>query len=182
MRVISGEFKGRRFGPKMEKWPTRPTTDYAKESIFNILDNLYYFEGKRVLDLFGGTGGVSLEFISRGVKDVTIVEDYIPCVKYINSLMDEFDCTDKVTVLAMDVLKFLENNKQQYNIIFVDPPYGLIEMQKLPDMILDNSMIAEDGIMLLEHSNLNDFSSHSNCVKVKKYGQTIVSFFEPTKS
>jgi len=178
MRVVGGEFKGRRFGPKMDKWPTRPTTDYTKESIFNVLNNRFYFEGKNVLDLFGGTGSISLEFISRGVDNVTVVEDYTPCVKYIASLMKEFECEDQVQVVSMDVIKFLENTKQRFDFIFVDPPYSFSRMVDIPGLILDNKILSDRGILILEHSNLHNFSDHPLLTRSKKYGQTIASFFE----
>ena len=178
MRVIGGKFKGRRFGPKMDKWPTRPTTDYTKESIFNTINNIYFFEGKKVLDLFAGTGGISLEFLSRGVENITIVEDYPPCINYIKSLMKEFDCENQVFILPMDVMKFLKSNNQQFNLIFCDPPYSLKELADIPDLILDSGMLEKEGMLILEHSNLHDFSTHQYCSKVKKYGQTMVSFFE----
>ncbi len=178
MRVISGKFKGRRFGPKLDKWPTRPTTDYAKESIFNVLNNLYYFENNTVLDLFGGVGGISLEFISRGVKSVTTIENYKPCVKYINKLMKDFECDDQVNVLSMDVMKYLKNNTQKYNFIFADPPYSLPQLPDIPDIVFEKDILAENGMMILEHSNLYNFSDHPHFKMSKKYGQTIVSFFE----
>ena len=120
MRIISGTYKGRKIIAPA-KLPVRPTTDMAKEALFNILNNQYYFDDISVLDLFSGTGNISYEFASRGTEDITAVDDHYACIKFINDTAELFEMPIKT--IKSDVFKFLENFGQQYSIIFADPPY-----------------------------------------------------------
>ena len=113
MRIISGQFKGRRFSPPASKWPTRPTTDFAKEGLFNILQNNLNFEEIKVLDLFGGTGSHSYEFISRGCRDVTYVDQFAGCVKFVKKTAEQLDIQDFIKVVNSDVFKFIERTTER---------------------------------------------------------------------
>jgi len=177
MRIISGEFKGRRLqAPK--KLPVRPTTDMAKEALFNIINNQYYFDDISVLDLFSGTGNISYEFASRGTTDITCVDNDFGCVKFINETSDDFEMNLKV--IKSDVYKFLEQFTQKSTIIFADPPYNFNEEEfaKIPSLIFENDLLEDDGVLIVEHSKhtkLNDLPHYSYG---KSYGGNAFSFFE----
>ncbi|WP_298994458.1 16S rRNA (guanine(966)-N(2))-methyltransferase RsmD [Polaribacter marinivivus] len=177
MRIISGKYKGRRLkAPK--NLPVRPTTDMAKESLFNILNNFYYFDGISVLDLFSGTGNISYEFASRGTKKVVAVDGNYNCVKYINATAKEFNF-DIITYKS-DVYKFLEKTTLQSDVIFADPPYNFEKEQfiKIADLVFDNNLLLEEGLLIIEHSKHTDLSDHSYYSYQKRYGGNVFSFFE----
>ena len=177
MRIISGKYKGRRLkAPK--NLPVRPTTDMAKESLFNILNNFYYFDGISVLDLFSGTGNISYEFASRGTKKVVAVDGNYNCVKYINATAKEFNF-DIITYKS-DVYKFLEKTTLQSDVIFADPPYNFEKEQfiKIADLVFDNNLLLEEGLLIIEHSKHTDLSDHSHYSYQKRYGGNVFSFFE----
>lgn len=177
MRIISGTYKGRKIkAPK--KLPVRPTTDMAKEALFNILNNLYYFDELSVLDLFAGTGNISYEFASRGTKNITCVDKDFGCIKFINQTNETFNMA--IQTIKSDVFKYLENVKQQSTIIFADPPYDfdLAEFSKIPELIFKNNLLEEDGILIIEHSKHTDLSTIVNYSYSKSYGGNMFSFFE----
>jgi len=180
MRIIAGKFKGRRFDPPADKWPTRPTTDYAKEGLFNILTNILEFEEVRVLDLFGGTGSHSYEFISRGCEDVTYVDKFPDAVRFVRQTVQKLGIERELKIFQMDVFKFVQNATGQWNYIFAGPPYQLPTIDTLPDLILQHNLLLPDGIFVLEHNPHHDFLNHPNLVDVRNYGKTIFSFFKPT--
>ena len=178
MRIISGKYKSKRiFAPK--NLPVRPTTDMAKESLFNILNNRYYFEGLAVLDLFAGIGSISFEFASRGTTNITSVDQNTGCIKFLNSINDELQL-DLVTIKS-DVYKFLKRvSNQKYDIIFADPPYDFeeIKFQNIIDLVFEKKMLHEDGILIIEHSSHTDLSKSVGYKRSKKYGGNMFSFFE----
>jgi len=177
MRIISGEFKGRRItAPK--KLPVRPTTDMAKEALFNILNNQYYFDSISVLDLFAGTGNISYEFASRGTNKITCVDQDYGCIKFINQTAESFDMS--IQTIKSDVFKFLENAKQQHTIIFADPPYNfpVEEFAKIPELAFKNNLLEDDGLLILEHSKHTDLSHLTNYSYSKSYGGNMFSIFE----
>lgn len=177
MRIISGLYKGRRItAPK--KLPVRPTTDMAKESLFNILNNQYYFDDISVLDLFSGTGNISYEFASRGTMEITAVDENYGCIKFINETSEGFDMT--ISTIKSDVFKFLEKTKQQYTIIFADPPYDFPkeEFAKIPQLVFDHNRLENDGLLIVEHSKHTDLSDLPNYSHSKSYGGNMFSFFE----
>ncbi|RKE94692.1 RsmD family RNA methyltransferase [Ichthyenterobacterium magnum] len=177
MRIISGEFKGRRItAPK--KLPVRPTTDMAKESLFNILNNSFYFDEISVLDLFSGTGNISYEFASRGTQHILAVDANFGCIKFINETAESFKMPIKT--IKSDVFKFLENTKQQHTIIFADPPYNFdIEaFSKIPELVFTNSLLETNGLLIIEHSKHTDLSNLENYSNSKSYGGNMFSFFE----
>jgi len=176
VRIISGQLKGRRItAPK--NLPVRPTTDLAKESLFNILNNHYYFEDISVLDLFSGTGNISYEFASRGTNRVTAVDNHFRCTKFIEQTSQALELP--ITAIKSDVFKFLENSKQSYTVIFADPPYdfSLDLFSKLPELVFQNSLLEENGLLILEHSKHTDLSDLKHYLYTKTYGGNAFSFF-----
>ncbi len=178
MRIIGGKFKGKRFSPPADKWPTRPTTDFAREALFNILNNNFYFDEISVLDLFGGTGSMTFEFISRGTEDLTYVEKYYPCVQYVKKTINELNAEDDVQIIRGDVFRFLEGCQKKYDIIFADPPYQLPTIDILPHSIFEQQLLKENGLFILEHGNQTPFSLHPNFSEERSYGNTFFSFFK----
>lgn len=178
MRIIGGEFKGRKFFPPAKNWPTRPTTDYAKEGLFNILNNRLDFTQISVLDLFGGTGSHSYEFISRGCTDVTYVDKFGGCVSFVKKTASELSIEDKITIFKSDVFKFLQLNTRQFDYIFAGPPYPLPLLKTIPDVIFDCNTLAPEGLFVLEHNPQHDFKNHPHYAEERNYGTTIFSFFK----
>ncbi len=177
MRIISGIHKGRKIiAPK--KLPVRPTTDLAKESLFNILNNRFYFDEISVLDLFAGTGSISYEFASRGSENITAVDQDFGCVKFINQISDDLELN--IQVLKADVFKFLENSFQKYKIIFADPPYALSEEQfkNIHDLVFKNNLLEDDGLLIIEHSKHTKLTGLEHYAFGKVYGGNAFSFFE----
>ena len=179
MRIISGLYKSRKISaPK--NLPVRPTTDMAKESLFNIINNLYYFDDVSVLDLFAGTGNISYEFASRGTEQITCVDQDFGCIKFINQTAAKFE--RPIEIFKSDVFKFLEKPSLQANIIFADPPYSftLEQFSKIPDLIFEKDILMEGGILIVEHSKHTDLSKVKNYTYSKSYGGNVFSFFENT--
>lgn len=177
MRIISGQYKGRRItAPK--KLPVRPTTDMAKESLFNILNNQYYFDDISVLDLFSGTGNISYEFASRGTEDITAVDDHYGCIKFINETAESFDMN--ISTIKSDVFKFLEKTRQKHHIIFADPPYDLPKktFARIPELIFQNELLEEDGLLIVEHSKHTSLADVEHYSHSKGYGGNMFSFFK----
>lgn len=177
MRIISGTFKGRRFNPPADNWPTRPTTDFAKEGLYNILQNRIDFESIVMLDLFGGTGNHCYEFISRGCMDATYVDKFKPCVLFVQKTATELGIKDRITIVHADVFKFINMNHRKYDFIFAGPPYPLPNLKTIPDAIFNNTMLNEGGLFVLEHNPDHDFSGHAHFIEKRNYGTTIFSFF-----
>jgi len=181
MRIISGTHKGRKItAPK--KLPVRPTTDMAKEALFNILNNRYYFDEISVLDLFAGTGNISYEFASRGVTQINAVDGHFGCTKFINTTSELFDFP--ITVFKSDVFQYLENTRQKYTVIFADPPYDfeLQSFRKLPELVFKNQLLEDHGFLIIEHSKFTDLSEETYFSYSKSYGGNCFSFFEPKLS
>ena len=180
MRIISGQFKGRRItAPK--KLPVRPTTDMAKEALFNILNNQFYFDDISVLDLFTGTGSISYEFASRGTENITAVDEDLGCIKFINKTAEEFEMS--IQAIKSDVYKFLETTKLQANVIFADPPYSfsLEQFSKIPELVFANNVLETDGVLIVEHPKQIDLSGLPNFSYSKNYGGSVFSFFEESE-
>lgn len=176
MRIISGEFKGRRLtAPK--KLPVRPTTDMAKEALFNIINNTYYFDDISVLDLFSGTGNISYEFASRGTQDVTAVDENFGCIKFINETSDVFEMS--INTVKSDVYKFLEQNNKTYDVIFADPPYDFTieQFSKIPELVFNQNLLAENGVLIVEHSKYTKLDTLEYFNYSKIYGGNCFSFF-----
>lgn len=180
MRIISGKYKGRRINPP-KKLPVRPTTDMAKEALFNILNNLYYFDDISVLDLFAGTGSISYEFASRGATQITAVDEDFGCIKFINETSDSFNMP--IQTIKNDVYKYLEKATHKATIIFVDPPYAFTDEQfaKIHELIFNNSILENEGLLIIEHSKHTHLSELPYFSYSKSYGGNMFSFFEYPK-
>ncbi|WP_350287011.1 RsmD family RNA methyltransferase [uncultured Croceitalea sp.] len=177
MRIVSGKHKGKRIiAPK--KLPVRPTTDMAKEALFNILNNQYYFEDLSILDLFSGTGNISYEFASRGAHNITSVDGNIGCVRFIAKTAKELEY--QISVIKSDVFQFLKKHLEQYDVIFADPPYdfNLEKFTSIADLIFEQQLLTDDGVLIIEHSEQTDLSGHQRFTESRKYGGNLFSFFE----
>ncbi|AWM15073.1 16S rRNA (guanine(966)-N(2))-methyltransferase RsmD [Flavobacterium sediminis] len=177
MRIISGKYKGRRLiAPK--KLPVRPTTDMAKESLFNILNNYFNFSNLKILELFAGTGNISYEFASRGATPITCVDADFGCVNFIRKTADELDFD--ITVLKSDVFKYLERCHTSYDIVFADPPYDLTQEQfeRIVTLVFENEILDEEGMLIVEHSKDTKLEHMMHFTFSKHYGGTVFSFFE----
>jgi 16S rRNA (guanine(966)-N(2))-methyltransferase RsmD len=177
MRIISGTHKGKRISaPK--NLPVRPTTDMAKEALFNILNNHYYLNELSVLDLFSGTGNISFEFASRGTTTITAVDAHYGCVKFITKISKELNFN--INTFKSDVFSFLEKFKGKHDIIFADPPYEfeVEKFLKIVDLVFKNELLNESGLLIIEHSKHTNISNHKNFSYSKKYGGNMFSFFE----
>ena len=176
MRIISGQYKGRTIRPP-KNLPVRPTTDMAKEGLFNILNNLVDFEELDVLDLFCGTGNISFEFVSRGARSLTCVDNNSRCAGFVKATFDELNYQPG-TVIKADALRFVESSKGSWNLIFADPPYDYDQYPRFVNAILDNGLLAKDGILVVEHPAEVDFSTNAFYTQTRKYGRVHFSFFE----
>ena len=176
MRVISGELGGRRFNPPGNMPFTRPTTDIAKEGLFNIIQNNLEFEKMKTLDLFGGTGSISYELYSRGVKDLTIIEKDPEMYQFIKKTATEFGMQE-CDIIKSDVFKFLLGCSEKFDFIFAGPPYALGNIEDLPKIIFDKALLNEGGWFILEHTPRNDFKSFPFFRVERKYGTTLFSIF-----
>ena len=177
MRIISGKFGGRRISPPHNMPHTRPTTDIAKEGLFNMLQNRVQMEGAKTLDLFGGTGCISYELASRGVTDLTIVEKDSIMLGFIKQNIEMLKI-ENVQLLQMDVFQYLSTCKDQYDIIFAGPPYALNTIDQLPKIIVEQQLISPEGYFILEHTPRNNYKTYPGYSFERNYGTTIFSFFE----
>ncbi|GGA97226.1 MULTISPECIES: 16S rRNA (guanine(966)-N(2))-methyltransferase RsmD [Mucilaginibacter] len=177
MRIIGGSLKGLRLNPP-KNLPVRPTTDLAKEALFNILLNQIEFEGIKVLDLFSGTGNISLEFASRGASEVISVDRSIHCVNYLKDTSRQHKLT-QIKTYREDVFKYLNIETEQYDLIFADPPYDLNRIPDLPKVIFEKNLLKPDGLLIVEHQSLQNLSNHPSFVEQRKYGHSSFSFFRP---
>lgn len=177
MRIISGKFRGRKFYPPAKNWPTRPTTDFNKEALYNILQNHFSFEEIKFLDLFGGTGNHCFECISRGCKDATYVDQFWGCVKFVKELAKELDVEDSIHIIKGEVFRYCRSEQNRYDYIFAGPPYPLQTTHEIPDLIFNHQLLAPGGIFILEHNMHFTFEDHTNLDQVRKYGQSYFSFF-----
>lgn len=175
MRIISGKYRGRRLSPP-KNITARPTTDFAKESLFNLLNNRIDFEGIDVLDLFAGTSGIGLEFVSRGAREVTAVELAHVQQNFIISTCKQLGINN-LTVVRGDVFRFINACRLQFDFIYADPPYELDRLPELPDLIFEHELLKKDGVFVLEHSKNDDFATHPHFVEKRVYGSVNFSFF-----
>jgi 16S rRNA (guanine966-N2)-methyltransferase len=176
MRIISGKWGGRRIHPPAQMPHTRPTTDIAKEGLFNILQNRIDFEGIKTLDLFGGTGCISYELASRGAADLTIIEKDAVMYVFIKKNMDALGM-EGAKLLRMDVFTYLESCQEQFGFIFAGPPYALGTIDELPRIIHRKQLIAPGGFFVLEHTPRNQYAAYGGFEFQRNYGTTVFSFF-----
>ena len=176
MRIITGSYKGRHFDiPRTFK--ARPTTDFAKENIFNVLRGYVDFDGITALDLFAGTGSISLELVSRGCKQVISVEADRDHADFIRRCFAKLS-DDRDVLVRGDVFRFLKRCRQQFDFIFADPPYTLDDLPQLPDLILGGDLLAPGGIFVLEHGKDHDFSTCQRFAEHRSYGSVNFTLFK----
>jgi len=176
MRIISGTHKSRRIiAPN--NLPARPTTDYAKEGLFNLISNEFNIEDAEVLDLFAGIGGITFEFASRGAKKIVCVDQNPGCINFIKKTTMELKFS-QIRVLKNDAYRFLKKCDTPFKIIFADPPYDLKNIDQIPKLVFENNLLTENGMLILEHDRNWDFSDNPNFSFHKKYSNVNFSFFE----
>ena len=176
MRIITGKYRGRHFEVP-RSFSARPTTDFAKENLFNVLQAYIDFsDGPTALDLFSGTGSITLELVSRGCSWVISVELDARHHRLIKQFLDKLQETAALPVRG-DVFQYVAKCREQFDFIFADPPYTLSQIPELPDIILDRGLLKEGGLLVLEHGKQNDFSQHPRFVEHRSYGSVNFSFF-----
>lgn len=176
MRIVGGTLKGRRLHVPAGL-PVRPTTDFAKEALFNVLHNRLDWDQTRVLDLFCGTGSLSVECCSRGAASVLALDQNRRCVTFVKTLAKQLELLN-LEVRQADVFAALPRLGMSFDLILADPPYAHAELHRLPDLILQSGLLAEDGLLVLEHPAEHDFSTHSAFLQHRKYGHVNFSFFQ----
>ncbi len=175
MRIIGGKAAGLRLNPP-QNLPVRPTTDIAKEALFNILNNRIDFDGLECLDLFAGTGNISFELASRGVKKVNSVDLHGKCVLYITETSKKLDLS-QIKARKADVFKFIKADKESYDLIFADPPYDLGQLPMLASMVLENNLLKDGGLLIVEHPSNRKMIDHPSFVETRQYGNSSFSFY-----
>lgn len=176
MRIITGLYKGRHFDvPRSFK--ARPTTDFAKENIFNVVNGYMDLDGTVALDLFAGTGSISLELLSRGCSHVVSVEADREHAAFIRQCMTKIG-TDDCLLIRGDVFRFMKSCKQQFDFIFADPPYALKQLPEIPSLIFQYGLLKDGGLLVFEHGKDNDFSAHEHFVEHRSYGSVNFSLFK----
>ncbi len=176
MRIISGNLGGRKVKPPAKMPHTRPTTDIAKEALFNILQNNIDFEDLKTLDLFGGTGSISYELASRGATDLTVVEKDDKMYNFIKSTAAEFKIPN-FNVVKMDVFRFIDQCDEKFDFIFAGPPYALITIDELPVKIFEKKLLKKDGWFVLEHTPRSNYKDQPHFHEERTYGTTVFSIF-----
>jgi 16S rRNA (guanine966-N2)-methyltransferase len=179
LRIISGTFKGRRLHPPASL-PVRPTTDFAKEGLFNILNRMVDYEEVRALDLFAGTGGISFEFYSRGVPSVMAVDIERTCVTFINHTAEQFGMKGLQAIRA-NYLVFLKRSLERFDVVFADPPYDMNGITEIPALVAASAVMNPGGLLALEHSDRYDFKDDPNFLELRRYGRVHFSFFRMGK-
>jgi 16S rRNA (guanine(966)-N(2))-methyltransferase RsmD len=174
MRIIQGKNKGRQIKAPASL-PVRPTTDLGKESLFNILNNYFFFDRITVLDLFAGTGNISYEFASRGAISITAVDNYLGCTDFIRKTVEKLQF-ENISVIRGDAFSFVERARQKFDIIFADPPYDITGLEKIVESVFANQLLKPDGWLVLEHPREYDFSQHPNFYENRKYGKLNFTF------
>lgn len=176
MRIISGDLGGRRINPPAKMPYTRPTTDIAKEGLFNILQNQLGFEDLKTLDLFGGTGSISYELASRGVPDLTIVEKDSQMFSFIKKTSEELGLKN-FKVVRSDVFRFMDQCREKFDFIFAGPPYALQNIDDLPKLVFEKELLKADGWFILEHTPRNHYEDFPFFKSARNYGTTVFSIF-----
>ena len=175
MRIIGGQWRGRRIQIPSKSWPVRPTTDFAREALFNILDNRLDYEQASALDLFGGTGIHCMELASRGCLDITYVDRYRESVRFMRTFAKEWDIP--LEVIQSDVFRFIKEAHRQWDYIFADPPYDMKGLEALPGLILEAGLLKPQGFFVLEHIATKTFDKTPGFMEARHYGQSVFSFF-----
>ena len=177
MRIVSGNLKGRRFSPP-SNFKARPTTDYAKENLFNVLANRYNFEELKVLDLFSGTGSISFEFASRGCKNITSLELNYNHYRFILRCIHDLHLQEYISCIKGDAFKYIEKSNDSFDLIFADPPFDLPKAEEIPSLIMNSRLLKKNGLLIMEHSDKKKYSEHTNFFENRDYGKVNFSFFQ----
>jgi 16S rRNA (guanine966-N2)-methyltransferase len=177
MRVIGGTWKGRRINVPSKSWPVRPTTDFAREALFNILDNRLIYEETKALDLFGGTGIHSIELASRGCTDITYVDRFAASARFMKDFVKTWSLP--IQVVQSDVIKFIDSSTRQWDYIFADPPYEMKGIEQFPTRVLSAGILSPTGFFVLEHFNAYSYDHIRGFQEARHYGQSVFSFFAP---
>ena len=175
MRIISGNHRGKKIVAP-ENLPVRPTTDFAKESLFNILNNYFYFDSLEVLDLFAGTGNISYEFAARGAVKVVAVDNNELCVQFIERTAQSLRF-DNLKAVRNEAVRFLSDCKQTFHVIFADPPYDWNQYAAIPQLVFDNNLLCKDGFLVIEHAVEINFEEHPKFYQQRHYGKVNFSIF-----
>jgi len=178
MRIISGIHKGRQLQAPA-KLPVRPTTDRAKEALFNWLQHRYHLPDMQALDLFSGTGNISYELGSRGCKRITAVDQHAGCCRYVKATAELLNLP--IQVQQADVFSYIKR-AEAADLVFADPPYDHPELKSLPDLILQQQLVLPEGVLILEHPAHIQFEQHPQLLEIRTYGQSVFSIFEPITS
>jgi 16S rRNA (guanine966-N2)-methyltransferase len=176
MRIISGIYKGRKLLPPVNL-PVRPTTDFAKEGLFNVLNNLIDLDSLRVLDLFAGTGSIAFEFLSRGASEVTAIDSNHRCIEFIKKTAETFGATN-IKAVKSNSFVFIKHMVATYDLIFADPPYDLERIEAIPDLVFASNLLADEGMLILEHSSRYKFEKNIHFHSHRNYGSVNFSFFK----
>ena len=178
-RIISGKFRGKQIKAPLNL-PVRPTTDFAKEGLFNILNNHFYFEEISVLDLFAGTGNLSYELASRGCEQITAVDQNPKCCSFIEKTAQSIGFADNLQVHRAEVLDFIKRDYRTYDLILADPPYDFEENEflKIPQIVFEKNLLNQNGQLIIEHSKHTNLSNFPNFIEARRYGGSVFSFFE----
>ncbi|HXB41948.1 MAG TPA: RsmD family RNA methyltransferase [Bacteroidia bacterium] len=175
MRIISGTYKGRVLHPP-KNLPTRPTTDFAKTGLFNILNNLVDYENTSVLDLCAGTGNISFEFASRGAKHITSVDSHAACLKFISDTARELKFTNFKT-WKTDIFRFIDKTEEKFDLIFVDPPYEVSWIEQISEKVFEKNLLNDGGMLIVEHGNKTELSAQKYFSDKRNYGNVNFSIF-----
>lgn len=175
MRIISGILKGRKIEPPKE-FTGRPTTDFAREGLFNLLFNRKEIDGAKVLDLYTGSGAVGFEFVSRGAAEVVCVDADMNVVKFIRKKAEEFN-TPQIKPFRFDAIGYLQRAGTTFDIIFCDPPFDKENLEEIPNLVFEQKLLKQDGLLILEHEETHSFESHPQFIEERKYGRIKFSFF-----
>lgn len=176
MRIISGIYRGRRFTPP-KSFKARPTTDFARENLFNVLVNEWDFDDLKILDCFAGTGSIGFEFASRGCTNVTAIESNFKHVAFIKEVADKLKI-EGYQVIKSDAFRYMSRCSQEFDLIFADPPYDLKTLATIPDVVFDNNLLKENGLLIVEHGKQTNFEKHPRYKSKRIYGSVNFSFFE----
>lgn len=176
MRIVSGEFRGRHFSPP-KNFTARPTTDFAKESLFNIINNHFDFEEIAVLDLFSGTGSISFEFASRGCKNIQLVELNANHYTFIKKVIAELGLK-QIVPIRLNAFRYIESTPSKYDIIFADPPYEMKGVEEIPETVFNRNLLNENGWLIVEHSKQTNLSKLPHFSEVRNYGSVHFSVFK----
>lgn len=175
MRIISGKYRGKQINPP-KNITIRPTTDFAKVGLFNILVNHFDLSAISVLDLFSGTGSISYEFASRDCPSIIAVESDFRQYEFIRNTANKLNF-NQLKIFKLDAIHFIKNCKQQFDVVFADPPYNFEDLSIIPDLIFDNNLIKHSGLFVLEHSKNNTFTNHENFYNHRSYGSVNFTIF-----